>query len=441
MIGKARCESDPRGDLTAEAGNYEALGKSMALLGAGASADAGVPTSYEMTRRIGEALAEQRHRFPQSVSAFNFVCGALIAHDSAAGASPFEGLDVERVFAAVELLAERQVLEVTPFVAAWDPAVDSWDQRRVANPPFVGKNLVDAITRASGDRSSSTSITVGNEIERILTGLIDARARTVSTGTTYVELAALMLHSLRTLVQPTPNDVQYLQPLINFAKNRGSLAVATLNYDRSIELAAAATGVDVTTGIDGWIKSGSWSWPQNGIRLLKLHGSIDWVWESQLREGSLPRRVVEVRTEPGENADPALIFGQRGKLRAEGPFLGLLAEFERELSCVTRLVVIGYSFRDDHVNEILRRWTAEDPTRTFLVVDPEWPADHDLLTPRPWAPGTAADFRSELRQFLIPPSYPGATQNFSPRLEVRRERCKDALERLYHPHAQAAADA
>ena len=69
---------------------------------------------------------------------------------------------------------------------------------------------------------------------------------------------------------------------------------------------------------------------------------------------------------------PAVIFGQRGKLRAEGPFLSLLAEFERQLSNAGRLVVIGYSFRDDHVNEIIRRWTADDIARQITVVDPDW---------------------------------------------------------------------
>jgi hypothetical protein len=47
------------------------------------------------------------------------VCGVLLADEGARGESPFAGLDVERVFAAVELLAERDSLEASPFVAAW----------------------------------------------------------------------------------------------------------------------------------------------------------------------------------------------------------------------------------------------------------------------------------------------------------------------------------
>src|SRR3954453_19164356 len=93
------------------------------LLGAGASQEAGVPTTYEMTERLVTRVAEvARHRSRIS-EALHFVCGVLLADEGARGESPFAGLDVERVFAAVELLAERESLEAGPFVAAWHPGV------------------------------------------------------------------------------------------------------------------------------------------------------------------------------------------------------------------------------------------------------------------------------------------------------------------------------
>lgn len=72
------------------------------------------------------------------------MCGALLAYDAAGGASPYAGLDVERVFAAVEPLTERRTLEVSPFVAAWHPAVDAWDRPR--EPAFFGKDFKRALT-------------------------------------------------------------------------------------------------------------------------------------------------------------------------------------------------------------------------------------------------------------------------------------------------------
>ena len=96
--------------------------------------------------------------------------------------------------------------------------------------------------------------------------------------------------------------------------------------------------------------------------------------------------------DPEDKRPPALVFGEGAKLQAKGPFLGLLAEFERHLASPTQLVVIGYSFRDIHVNEVIRRWTAQDTSRTILVVDPEWPERF----PNP------KDFRRELNAYLIP---------------------------------------
>lgn len=59
-------------------------------------------------------------------------------------------LDVERVFAAVELLAERLELEVTPFVSSWLAAVDSWDQAQPHGMAFFDKNLQRAILEGRG---------------------------------------------------------------------------------------------------------------------------------------------------------------------------------------------------------------------------------------------------------------------------------------------------
>lgn len=83
----------------------------LVLLGAGASVEAGVPASLE-TERLVERIAD-RHYSNQS-QALNFVCGALVAYDATEGTSPYTGLDAERVFAVVRLLAEHRTLEVSP---------------------------------------------------------------------------------------------------------------------------------------------------------------------------------------------------------------------------------------------------------------------------------------------------------------------------------------
>jgi hypothetical protein len=232
-----------------------------------------------------------------------------------------------------------------------------------------------------------------------------------------------MLRELEMLVATTRKDIRYLLPLTQHGRRSGGLTIATLNYDLSIEYACDEVGVNASTGIGGWVSQGRVKFENEGVHLLKLHGSINWSWtQSGQEEGRFPRRTIHV----GENrsddrrSEPAVIFGQRDKLTAEGPFLGLLAEFETRLASSTRLVAIGYSFRDQHVNELIRRWAAEDSDRTILVVDPYWPerfaASHD-------------DFRGELNRFLVPPDWKDPPP-FEPRIEIWREPCSLAVRQL-----------
>ncbi len=388
--------------------------RSLVLLGAGASKEAGVPTSFELTRQLAEKLAvaawDQR-----LASALNFVCGAMIAYDGAKGASPFEQLDVERVFAAVELLAERDTLEVSPFVASWHPAVDAWDQGPPSRPASFDRSLQRALTKERG----------GREAERLITQLIQSQMRSAPSGTVYTRLGQRMVEELKRLIATTQKSIGYLQPLVAHGAAPNGLTIATLNYDLSVEHAAQAEGIELSTGIEGWLQDGRWHWPKESIRLLKLHGSINWAWDrSENVEGHLPQEIVAVTDDPAaDTRPPAVVFGQRGKLRAQGPFLSLLAEFESQLAAADQLIVIGYSFRDDHVNEVIRRWTAEDINRNIVVIDPGWPS-----TWRP-AMGAPDDFRRSLTQNLKPsPNHNG--EPAVDRLEVCLEPCSAALKRL-----------
>lgn len=300
----------------------------LVLLGAGASVQAGVPAAFGMTDAIRQRLEGQKHDGVDLGRVLDFVCERLSSH---AGHSV---LDVERVFSAIEMLSERETLEVSPFVEQWSRDVWPWQHG-------LGEQSSDAVYAALRDR---------------------------------------MLTELRELVATTWKRTSYLEPLVRFAAHPRRATIATLNYDLSIEGAGEAAGIEVHTGINQWVDSGGWDWPNEGARLLKLHGSIDWAWEDDRPEdGRLPSRYIrQVSAATSGVRAPAMVFGLRGKLRAEGPFLSLLAEFGSHLEMSSRLVVIGYSFRDDHVNQAIRRWTFEDRGRQIILIDPGIPAE----TPR-----------------------------------------------------------
>lgn len=369
-----------------------------------------MPTTFEMTEKLVARVRDGSRPGSPFVSALHFVCASLMAHDAATlGQSPYSGLDVERVFSAVELLGERNELEVTPFVASWHPAVDGWDTPARSTPMSFNRQLQNALLDSPSFGGAG----------KLISDLIDARTGSAANGTVYRQLAAVMLQQLRELVATTPKRVGYLAPLVK-ASSEGGMTIATLNYDLSVEQAAESAGVRCATGVEAWLQSGKWQWQADGIRLLKLHGSIDWSWaDVQEGAGHMPQRAIFLEREldserPG--LQPALVFGQRGKLRAEGPFLSLLGELEALMSGADHLLVIGYSFRDDHVNEIIHRWTSEDIGRTITVVDPAWPER--------FYGNARHEFRAAMSRHLIPPKH---GEQFPPRLEVVRKICSAAL--------------
>ncbi len=102
-----------------------------------------------MTRQVVEQL-QTKDPYSSSTLALNFVCSALIGHRGASGGSPYDPLDVERVFSAVQLLAARSNHEATPFSSAWQAGVEAFDQPSM--PSFAGSNLKRAIDVALGGR-------------------------------------------------------------------------------------------------------------------------------------------------------------------------------------------------------------------------------------------------------------------------------------------------
>jgi hypothetical protein len=74
-----------------------------------------------------------------------------------------------------------------------------------------------------------------------------------------------------------------------------------------------------------------------------------------------------------------VIFGGRNKLTAEGPFLDLLIKFRNVLSQHSHLIVLGYSFRDQHINRCIVRWFDGDSSRRLTIVGRQGASATDSL--------------------------------------------------------------
>jgi hypothetical protein len=82
----------------------------------------------------------------------------------------------------------------------------------------------------------------------------------------------------------------------------------------------------------------------------------------------------------GNHEKRSIIYpGFKGR-PSDVPFAGFHEYFKRRVSKVTHMLFIGFAFRDEYINELLRGWTS--PTASIAIIDPVRPA----TTPFPQAP-------------------------------------------------------
>jgi hypothetical protein len=376
----------------------------LVLLGAGASKDARIPTTDEMTDVVMQKIRELPD--VRLGLGLEFILHTLRAHAARSAARDLQAgnralgqtqvqthVDVERLFASVDLLIERHLQPWTPFVESWDPGLESLAADERITPYAIERHLREfgrEMERTFEPRESSlggfgsgtlfrgTSFSGSpdravRELARALSRVLN-EPRRIDQNSLLNEIRDEMLKSLFAILKiDQPKRVDYLNPLLNLVRRQKKLTIASLNYDLAVELLCANHGRACDTGIETWLKGGGLDLRPTGVNLLKLHGSIDWVLEAEETDSPLPlqaMRKLEPGEEPSPDRRPAVVFGEAGKLRSEGPFLELLLKFASELQSVDSLVVVGYSFRDEHVNVVISRWFSENDAARMVVLSP-----------------------------------------------------------------------
>lgn len=171
-------------------------------------------------------------------------------------------------------------------------------------------------------------------------------------------LQALMI--MTCTVEPIA-DLRYFDPILDFAERMGDeLTIATLNYDNALESRAAARRVELNEPI---------CQPRNGrSTLLKIHGSVSWKehWANfdADRQVNVPRKEVRLVSDSDDpRYAPVILFGE-GKATHDEPFVELYFRFQRAVAEASHITIVGYSFRDEHINTVVDRWQAANPTTT-----------------------------------------------------------------------------
>lgn len=443
----------------------------MLLLGAGASVEDGVPSAYKMTQEILERFNSGRNYALREYSKFlNFVIGGLLFDAGKRNNNPLtNGVNVEDLFNAVQLLSERNTLEVSPFIGSWDAMIEAFDkvtpsppssdkllkliqlkvEKQVQHglsqsPTFssasdkidkalenifkkkfeaeakkrsvsissnegVGRAVADYIKEVSkkwSDNLKPNSSGSNSEMDRELKQLVTQLEQKSAEGRTFRRTAEQMILMLKDLVWiEEAARVEYLNPILNQLKSVGRVVIATLNYDNGVELVSKTHSIACNTGIDGWSQKGIFDFSGAGLHLIKLHGSIDWSWDKDFTtvERPMPHSIIRrVETDAFKMSfeRPGVIFGQRNKLTAEGPFLDLLRQFQNELERSTVLTVIGYSLRDLHVNTYISKWLNESADHKIRIVDPNFEkSDVDYIGQMKTLRGSRSDHVTVIEKF------------------------------------------
>jgi len=291
----------------------------LVLLGAGASVDAGIPHSAQMVRYIEDALKQEWRQYKEL---YDYVRSAIYYADGIRGTYDV-AYNIERLVVSLDELSRREEHPLYPFIGAWNPR----------------------LTQVAGSAFETVS-----------------------------EFRTKILEKLRREWIEIPNydRAGYYSGLINFQRELNyPLRVFSLNYDLCVERAYQAEYREYPER--GFEKSDERIWnhllleegspADKNLYLYKLHGSIDWRREPETGKLTYSDSSSTIKIE-----ESSLIFGTAYKLQYVDPFLFLVYQLRRWSLEARLILVVGYGFRDEHINGILCQALRANAGKQLLAV-------------------------------------------------------------------------
>ncbi len=189
----------------------------------------------------------------------------------------------------------------------------------------------------------------------------------------------------------------YLAPINEYLKDTDEetppLNFFTLNYDLVFERHFNRDDVTLlNTGFSNGIFSDFHEGLKQNYRInyYKLHGSLNWEKDEAglIREtfyhsnesGYFSVRINKDSTEKtaileflqNSIGNPHVIFGHGGKFLSVDPFISLLYHFKKQLDKQEVFFVIGYSFFDPYINNMILEGLSKESTKLMVVVNPQF---------------------------------------------------------------------
>lgn len=206
--------------------------------------------------------------------------------------------------------------------------------------------------------------------------------------------------------------------------------VFTTNYDLFSERAMDNLGISYTNGFSGFVErffnpsifnyalaeqmdisSLKWSVIDSFIYLFKIHGSVNWVERESNNKLFSIQELQDVSFEKLKSEANYMIYPSPLKQNASlgSPYSDLFREFQKRITQKqSTLVTMGFSFGDEHINNIIYQALTIPSFRlvifsdTGFYVDDKYKAARlniekliNLNDPRIWVIGTDVEFDNE----------------------------------------------
>ena len=164
-----------------------------------------------------------------------------------------------------------------------------------------------------------------------------------------------------------PDAVRYLDPLRGFVLRYRPLPIYSANYDTCVELFCSEHKLKYRDGFDEAWNPKVFDDSDIDLRLYKIHGSATWYRSDRGRYLKIPIRTSESSLEliTKERAESLMLYPAQ-KFDYVEPLFELFVRMKEELVACRTLFVVGYSFRDDHVRNLL--WDIARQRKDFYVV-------------------------------------------------------------------------
>jgi len=190
--------------------------------------------------------------------------------------------------------------------------------------------------------------------------------------------------SIASLLRRPPGSLEHLKLIADAAgdSNVDELNIATLNHDTVLEQALAHFAVAFSDGFGDRISDVSSAWTNafpGPVRLLKLHGSVNWFridWRGRQTTIRTAGDEWHLKDDQGNRlgspagTGPQLLAGTFNKILSypSPVYLEQHARYRAALDDADAVVVSGYSFGDKAINTQLAGFLRDGSSRPFVVI-------------------------------------------------------------------------